>query len=188
MNMLGEGRLRRKLSQRRLARMASLSYKTLQLIETGRHNPRLSSLEKVARAFGFPPGDIERTLCAHLSSSTDSVEAVSARMAAEGESSWKHWLFELVDAFRRQADAALFEAPPRPALSPRVRCLLAATVEALCAERGLTPPWWCGGVGPLPVPWFVSGSESLKALALVESPLEFRKRNLFVLANFLARA
>jgi hypothetical protein len=79
-------------------------------------------------------------------------------------------------------------APPIPQTSARVRSLLASTVETLCAERGLPRPWWCGGVDVLPMPWFVAGIENLKATALVESPAHFRKRNVFVLANFLARA
>ena len=36
-------------------------------------------------------------------------------------------------------------------------------------------------------PWFVSGFENLKSTALIESPLNFRKRNIFVLGNFLTR-
>jgi hypothetical protein len=37
-------------------------------------------------------------------------------------------------------------------------------------------------------PWFVSGMENLKASALLESPLPFRRNNVFVLGNFLSRA
>jgi hypothetical protein len=40
----------------------------------------------------------------------------------------------------------------------------------------------------LPRPWFVAGVENLKATALVESPLPFRRNNVFVLGNFLSRA
>jgi hypothetical protein len=40
----------------------------------------------------------------------------------------------------------------------------------------------------LPAPWFVAGVENLKASALVESPVQFRRNNVFVLGNFLARA
>lgn len=40
----------------------------------------------------------------------------------------------------------------------------------------------------LPEPWFVAGVENLKATALVESPLPFRRNNIFVLGNFLSRA
>jgi hypothetical protein len=36
-------------------------------------------------------------------------------------------------------------------------------------------------------PWFVSGMENINAIALVESPLQFRIRKIFVLENFLIR-
>jgi hypothetical protein len=61
-------------------------------------------------------------------------------------------------------------------------------VDTLAAEHGWDPPDWSRGVAPLPRPWFVSGIENLKASALVESPVCFRRRNLFVLSNFLSRA
>ena len=41
---------------------------------------------------------------------------------------------------------------------------------------------------PAKPPWFVSGMENLKAIALAESPLRFRIRKIFVLSNFLSRA
>jgi len=113
---------------------------------------------------------------------------VAERMVADGEQSWKLWLFELVDGFRRNPDLHLVKAAPEAALTPRSRCLLAATIESLCAEHGLQPPGWCGKIGALPMPWFVSETENLKATALVESPARFRSRNIFVLNNFLARA
>ena len=59
--------------------------------------------------------------------------------------------------------------------------------ETLAAECGAGPPDWTNGVGPLDRPWFVSSYENLKASALVESPVPFRSRNVFVLANFLDR-
>jgi hypothetical protein len=36
-------------------------------------------------------------------------------------------------------------------------------------------------------PWFVTGIENLKAMAIVESPVFFRRRLIFVLENFLSR-
>ena len=69
-----------------------------------------------------------------------SVGAISARILADGENSWKGWLAELVDDFRRQPEMTLIATPPPAALPARIRCLLAATVEALCAERGC-PNW-----------------------------------------------
>lgn len=116
-----------------------------------------------------------------------SVGVVGARILADGVNSWKGWLFEFVDDFRRQPSAALIAEPPSVALSARLRCLLAATVEALCAEQGWLAPAWCVSIAPLPAPWFVAEVENLKASALVESPAWFRQRNVFVLGNFLAR-
>jgi len=53
---------------------------------------------------------------------------------------------------------------------------------------GQAPPWWANRPLVLAEPWFVSGMENLKATALVESPVQFRRNNVFVLGNFLSRA
>lgn len=37
-------------------------------------------------------------------------------------------------------------------------------------------------------PWFVTGIENLKAIAIVESPVFFRRRKIFTLQNFPGRA
>jgi hypothetical protein len=66
---------------------------------------------------------------------------------------------------------------------------LAAVAETLCREAFLTPPSWTDA-SPcfLHRPWFAGGFETLKAILLVESPVAFRRRNLFVSANALNRA
>jgi hypothetical protein len=63
----------------------------------------------------------------------------------------------------------------------------AAMIEYLCHEQGLEVPNWVLSVPACQHPWFVAGIENLKAIALVESPLEFRIRKIFVLENFLDR-
>jgi hypothetical protein len=66
---------------------------------------------------------------------------------------------------------------------------LAAVVETLCREAGMPPPLWTDSPDRfLSRPWFAGGLESLKAILLAESPVAFRRRNLFVSANALARA
>jgi hypothetical protein len=102
--------------------------------------------------------------------------------------SWKVHLFDLVDRFRRDRDTRLIESGPIADLDGRLLALLASTVETLCDECGAPPPSWCRGILALARPWFVSGIENLKAMALVESPVRFRTRNIFVLGNFLSRA
>jgi hypothetical protein len=66
---------------------------------------------------------------------------------------------------------------------------LAAVAEHLALRFGLTiPPWSDEPQRFLTQPFFAGGLESLKAILLVESPLAFRRRHIFVSANALSRA
>lgn len=65
---------------------------------------------------------------------------------------------------------------------------LAAVVETLCREVSLPPPDWTESPRCyLHRPWFAGRLETLKAILLAESPVAFRRRNLFVSANVLSR-
>ncbi len=64
---------------------------------------------------------------------------------------------------------------------------MASTVEYLCDEMGLEIPEWIEDVPGCEGPWFVSENENMKAIAMVESPLRFRMRKIFVLEDFLRR-
>ena len=123
-----------------------------------------------------------------LTEPPESLFCASLRILEDGEQSWRRHLLDCVDAVRRSGTAALLATPPATELSARLRALAAGIAETLAAECGTTAPEWTSGVGPLDQPWFVSGYESLKASALLESPVPFRSRNVFVLANFLERA
>lgn len=188
MKELATIRRERGFSQRRLAARANVSFRTVQMLESGQTDPRLSTLNRISVALGNGSSVLESEIDHLLKDSSDSVHAVSRMICTEGEDRWRLWLFEFVDAFRRQPSSRLIECPPVPGTSEKIAGLLAATVEALCDETDTAVPWWCMGVAPLPDPWFVCGLESLKASALMESPVYFRQRNIFVLANFLERA
>ena len=95
------------------------------------------------------------------------------------------YIMDFVDDFRKAKDPALAEdfIPDGTPLD----ALLASIVEALCLEMNLEPPDVVFNVPPLKSPYFVSGIESLKAITIVESPVTFKRRNIFVLKNFLER-
>lgn len=188
MNLLKARRITRGVSQRSLAAKSGVSFRTVQLLESGRHDWRLSTLKKVSRALGLSGQAIERAIQGCLDREADSVLDVSERMCVDGDASWPIHLFNFVDEFRRNPREGLVAAPPDPGTPKPLQCLIASTVETLSEEIGMDSPEWCWGVGRLTEPWFVSGTESLKALALVHSPAHFRKRNIFVLDNFLNRA
>lgn len=145
-------------------------------------------MSKIGGALGLPEGALDYYVACYLNLAPDSVEDISLRMHRDGFDSWKLHLFNMVDRFRHDQSLKWFRHPPIADLDPKLQALVTSTVEALCDERSLTAPSWCRSIPGLPHPWFVSGIENLKAMALVESPAFFRARNIFVLGNFLDRA
>lgn len=182
-------KLKRKigLSQRQLAAQARLSFRTIQLLESGDHDAKLSTLSAVAKALGYGAGIVQNRVESIFEHPADSIAMISDRLLLEGEKFWPYLLFEFVDAFRRHKDSKYVECAPVHGLSPKIAALMASTVEALCVELHVPIPLWCAAVPALQAPWFVSGVENLKATALVESPVWFRRRNIFVFENFLNR-
>lgn len=66
---------------------------------------------------------------------------------------------------------------------------VAAMVEELCFRNNIDSPGWVFDKKyRLKEPFFVGGLESLKAFLLVESPISFRRRNIFLSQNVLERA
>jgi hypothetical protein len=100
---------------------------------------------------------------------------------------WFIPLMDFVDDFRRYKDVSSVEHSFEPGGNERIDALLASTVEYLCDELGLENPEWTWDIPPCKEPWFVSGIENLKAITIVESPVFFRRRKVFVLENFLER-
>jgi hypothetical protein len=99
---------------------------------------------------------------------------------------WRMYLMNFVDDFRRNRDVRAI-AEPFVLQNDQDDALLASTAEALCDEIGMEVPEWLSTVPASAQPYFVSGLENLKAISIVESPLRFRIRKIFVLENFLSR-
>jgi|ERR1035437_204801 hypothetical protein len=99
---------------------------------------------------------------------------------------WKIALMDFVDDFRRHKDPTAID---KPFLidDERRDAVLAGVIESLCDEMNIPLSVWLDEVPACSEPYFVSGIENLKAIAIVESPLRFRIRKVFVLENFLSR-
>lgn len=188
MKTLVDIRRKRGLSQRALAARAEISFRGIQLLEQPDHNWRVSTLMQVANALGMPGRGVDMVVDDFLRVPMDSICDASMRMELDGFDSWKTHLFDFVDAFRSSRNSELVAEPPVTKLDARLLALCASTTESLCDERSVTTPAWCAGIPALDDPWFVSGIENLKAMALVESPAYYRARRIFVLNNFLSRA
>ncbi len=148
-------------------------------------NLTMSSIENLGQVF---ERDVEVIVAGVGIFSEYSTVATAYKIERDGFDSWKIHLFDFVDEFRRTADARLALLPPPRSLDDRLTALLSSTVRALCDELGIATPRWAALQRFLPKPWFLSGMNSLKASALLESPTSFRANNIFVHANFLERA
>jgi len=177
---------RTQASERHLAQSATLSRGAIrQLLRPSSGNLTMSSIHQLAEVFGR---GVE-VLVGSTEILTDySTVATACKIERDGFDSWKIHLFDLVDEFRRTVDGRLVILPPTSSLDKRMTALMASTVRALCEEVGFSTPRWAMLRYFLPKPWFVSEMESLKASAILESPLPFRTNNIFVQSNFLARA
>jgi hypothetical protein len=99
---------------------------------------------------------------------------------------WEIHLANFLDDFRRHRSLRAM-AQPFVLDDRKLDALLASTAEALCDEAELEPPSWLAIVPECEEPYFVGEIERLKAISIVESPLRFRMRKIFVLENFLSR-
>src|SRR2546427_10532103 len=99
---------------------------------------------------------------------------------------WCIHLMNFVDDFRYYKDPKAVEEPFE-LTHERMDALLASTAESLCDEIGLDPPAWLAEIPACHDPYFVGDIQNLKAISIVESPLRFRMRKIFVLENFLSR-
>ncbi len=99
---------------------------------------------------------------------------------------WKIPLMNFVDDFRYYKNPSAI-AEPFPLSDKNIDAVLASTAETLCDEMKLEIPEWLNDIPVCDDPFFVAGLENLKAATLVQSPLRFRLRKIFVLKNFLSR-
>jgi hypothetical protein len=113
-----------------------------------------------------------------------------ALRAAEGHGAFDRACREFVDfwqtASTAERRAALKKAPKK--LDAIKDAYLAALAEHHGLLARLPVPLWTEEKGRfLSEPYFAGGLESLKAILLVESPLAFRRRLIFISADALSR-
>ena len=186
MEYLESIRRKLKISERTLASAVRLSRETVRGCLQHPNHAKFSSLQSIANQLHH-----EVTIEVHPAGepkSEMSIVAISIVVASTGFDSWKIHFFNFVDYFRVHPDPRLIALPPVSTLDPKLYALLQGIVESLTTEIGVPCPAWVRKALYLDQPWFVAEFQSLKATALLESSLPFRRRNIFVLNNFLMRA
>lgn len=173
------------LSERKLAAHSKISRVTLRQIESKKATLEIQSLLPVSHSLdrqvailGYPD---------EIATEYSTV-AASMKILRDGFESWKIHFMDMVDEFRRTLDPRLILLPPVADLDFRLKSLLASIASELALEAEIDTPEWSKKRHTLVKPWFVAEMETLKASALIESPVVFRRNNIFVLNNFLHRA
>ncbi|MGI8786925.1 MAG: hypothetical protein ACR2HG_04090 [Pyrinomonadaceae bacterium] len=115
----------------------------------------------------------------------NTLKQTKEKIAAE-PNYWRVWLMDFVDDFRYYKNPQML-VEPFELSDEKIDALIASTTESLCDELKMEIPDWLSKIPPCNEPYFVSGIENLKATAIVESPLRFRIRKIFVSENFLSR-
>lgn len=130
--------------------------------------------------------------------SADDAAAVAVDMLAAGEPLglvWRFALVQLLDDYTSVlrhdgvvAAAGMWRDAPRPTGDVRVDAGLAAMAEHLARRDGWTVPGWADDPLREATPWwFVTSLRGLHPRALVESPLSFRRRGVFITRGALER-
>jgi len=101
-------------------------------------------------------------------------------------------LANFIDEFNRSSlekkQKMVEEFPFKGIKNKKYAAYIAAMVEELCFTNNIDiPEWVFDKKYSLKEPFFVGGLESIKAFLIVESPLPFRRRNIFVSENVLKR-
>lgn len=108
---------------------------------------------------------------------------------------WRHVVIQLLDDYEsdrrlRGASVAaeMFTEEPDGTGEERLDAALAALAEHLGRRDGWHVPEWASRpMRTTPRWWFVSELEGMHPRALVESPLSFRKRGVFITDDALVR-
>lgn len=117
--------------------------------------------------------------------SLQDVAAAGLDSLADFGRTFRDWLHTLARFTSRAQVASAIQAGPAP-LTERFAdgavadAWLAAYAELLAAKTRQPPPEWAFDPKRVtPAPWFAEDAPALRALALVRSPLPFKRRNLF---------
>lgn len=172
------------LPQQEMASRAGTSQPTLASYEAGRAEPRLSTLERLAAAADFELVVEARPRIRRGAEPIARVAEDVLDLLEEGDAAAWRRLLDFVDDFRGSSVPGrrwLVEHAPPSTGDRRLDAAIAALVEFLCTEAGVTYPAWTDDPERFAEPWwFVSGLRGFEAMALRDSPISFVRHGVFV--------
>ena len=109
-----------------------------------------------------------------------------ASASAEEESYLFAELNDFLNSFKK-GDSLTILPEPELELSARTANIIAAMIEHTAAKKNVAAPAWVKKIKPLSFPVFGTNLRNLREYLLVNTPVEFRQRNLFIDASIGSR-
>lgn len=126
---------------------------------------------------------------ATLAETAERIRAGETSSVAIGEFLDAYYAADLANRQAMYSDRPSSVDLPDPRKTQVIDAYLSAVAEALAYKDRLAAPQWAYDRRYfLDDPWFASDIQGLRMLLLMESPVFFRRRNLFVSRNALSRA
>jgi hypothetical protein len=168
----------RQLGIMAVANQAALNKSTVSRYVNEQRDYSLENFERITIAVET----LERKSLVGLTTARAATERVVA-----GEN-WQIAYFDFVDSFLFAKNHLLVSQRPIDGLDLRSLSLICSIVMQLCEDHKVEAPEWAKLSLELDEPWFISKFKSLRAICLVQSPLFFKRNNIFVGDDFLKRA
>ena len=178
-------RAREGLSQRALARVASVPQPNLSEIESGAADVTVDRLNRILGAVGEQVAVLPTT----APTVTESAQSIGARLAAGDEAGARIELVRFADRLAgvpSDVRVALCVSRPPTTGDLRFDAALAATVEYLLRGPRLPVPSWAREAPVSPEALFLVPNPAIRQQVEAETPPAFRRRNVFVPADFFA--
>lgn len=174
-------------SQRELARRCGVAQPSISDIESGERDTTVGKLEQILRPAGY------RLVAIPTTRPTVADWAAELKVALQDDpGAVEKSLVQLGNDLQGAESAscvALCLTPPPPTGSTAIDAVLAAIVEYLLSRRDLPVPAWVHTTSRTSIDeWDLVDIPSLRAVARQETPEPFRRRNVFVPADFFLSA
>lgn len=160
-----------------VAKLAGLNKSTVSRYVNGEREYSYENFEKVQRAIA----EIEKQ---YLRGRTSAFEATKRVVLGEP---WQIAYFDFVDSFQATKSELLIIERPADGLELKYLALICSMVMQLSEDAKVSAPDWAKLSLELDEPWFVSKFKNLRAVSLVDSPIFFKRNNIFVGSDFLQR-
>ncbi len=161
-----------------VSRASGLNKSTVSRYANGEREYSFANFEKIEKS-------LKALEAEKLRGRTSAREA--SRRVVWGED-WRIAYFDFVDSFLATQSELLLEGKPVDGLDLKHLALLCSIVMQLCDDAKMSPPGWAQLSLELDKPWFLSKFVGLRAISLVDSPIFFKRNNIYVGADFLQRA